>query len=303
MPHSRADSGLRISGISIALNVGLAAVKIATGVLGNSYALVADGVESSLDVVSSLVVWSGLRIARRPPDRTHPYGHGKAESMAAVLVSVILLGAAAMIAVQSVAEIRMPHHAPAWYTLPVLLGVVVVKETMFRVMDRAGRGLHSTALQADAWHHRSDALTSIAAFAGITVALIGGEGYEPADDWAALAACVVIAFNGVRLLRPALDEVMDAAIPEETQREIRELARAEEGVVDVEKLRVRKSGLGLLMDIHIEVDPEITVRQGHAIGHRVADRLKDSRLPILDVVVHVEPAGSEPSERERAEPA
>jgi cation diffusion facilitator family transporter len=237
-----------------------------------------------------MAVWSGLRIATRPPDRSHPYGHGKAESMAAVLVSALLLGAAAMIAVQSVGEIRTPHHAPAWYTLPVLVGVVAVKETMFRVMRRAGRGLHSTALQADAWHHRSDALTSVAAFVGITVALIGGEGYEPADDWAALAACAVIAFNGMRLLRPALDEVMDAAIPEETQREIRAVAGAEAGVVDVEKLRVRKSGLGLLMDIHVEVDPEITVREGHAIGHRVADRLKASRLPILDVVVHVEPA-------------
>jgi cation diffusion facilitator family transporter len=290
MPHSAADSGLRISGASIALNVLLAAAKIVTGVVGSSYALVADGIESSMDVVSSMVVWSGLRIATRPPDRSHPYGHGKAESMAAVLVSAILLGAAAMIAVQSVGEIRTPHHAPAWYTLPVLVGVVAVKETMFRVMRRAGRGLHSTALQADAWHHRSDALTSVAAFVGITVALIGGEGYEPADDWAALAACAVIAFNGMRLLRPALDEVMDAAIPEETQREIRAVAGAEAGVVDVEKLRVRKSGLGLLMDIHVEVDPEITVREGHAIGHRVADRLKASRLPILDVVVHVEPA-------------
>jgi cation diffusion facilitator family transporter len=290
MTRSAADTGLRISGVSIALNVFLAAAKIVTGVVGSSYALVADGIESSLDVVSSMAVWSGLRIATRPPDRSHPYGHGKAESMAAVLVSALLLGAAAMIAVQSVGEIRTPHHAPAWYTLPVLVGVVAVKETMFRVMRRAGRGLHSTALQADAWHHRSDALTSVAAFVGITVALIGGEGYEPADDWAALAACAVIAFNGMRLLRPALDEVMDAAIPEETQREIRAVAGAEAGVVDVEKLRVRKSGLGLLMDIHVEVDPEITVREGHAIGHRVADRLKASRLPILDVVVHVEPA-------------
>jgi cation diffusion facilitator family transporter len=293
MPSSAADSGLRVSGASIAVNVVLAGAKIVTGVVGNSYALVADGIESSMDVVSSLVVWSGLRIARRPPDRSHPYGHGKAESMAAVLVSALLLGAAVMIAVQSLAEIRTPHHAPAWYTLPVLVGVVAIKETMFRVMNRAGRGLHSTSLQADAWHHRSDALTSVAAFIGITVALIGGEGWEPADDWAALLACGVIGYNGLRLLRPALDEVMDAAVPEGAQREIRELAGAEEGVVDVEKLRVRKSGLGLLMDIHIEVDPGITVREGHAIGHRVADRLKESRLPILDVVVHVEPAGAE----------
>jgi cation diffusion facilitator family transporter len=290
MSRSALESGLRLSGVSVALNIALAAVKIVTGVVGDSYALVADGIESSLDVVSSLVVWSGLRIALRPPDRSHPYGHGKAESMAAVLVSALLLGAALLIAVQSVAEIRTPHHAPAWYTLPVLVGVVAAKETMFRVMSRAGRGLNSSSLRADAWHHRSDALTSVAAFVGISVALIGGEGYEPADDWAALAACGVIAFNALRLLRPALDEVMDAAIPEETEREIRALAESEEGVVAVEKCRVRKSGLRLLMDIHVEVDPSLPVREGHAIGHRVADRLKASRLPILDVVVHVEPA-------------
>jgi cation diffusion facilitator family transporter len=300
MSRSALESGLRLSGLSIAVNFALAAVKIVTGVVGSSYALVADGIESSLDVVSSLVVWSGLRIARRPPDRSHPYGHGKAESMAAVLVSALLLGAAVLIAVQSVAEIRTPQHAPAWYTLPVLVGVVVLKETMFRLSSRAGRGLNSTSLQADAWHHRSDALTSVAAFVGISVALVGGEGYEPADDWAAVAACAVVAFNAFRLLRPALDEVMDAAVPEETQREIRALAGSEDGVVAVEKCRVRKSGLGLLMDIHIEVDPGISVREGHAIGHRVADRLKASRLPILDVVVHVEPApapggGSVPS--------
>lgn len=291
MTRSALDSGLRISALSLLLNVVLAGVKISVGVIGNSYALVADGIESTMDILSSLIVWSGLRVSRRPPDRSHPYGHGKAESMAAVLVSAILLGAAAMIAVQSVAEIRTPHHAPAWYTLVVLVGVVAIKETMFRVVHRTGRGIQSTSLMADAWHHRSDALTSIAAFVGITIALIGGEGYEPADDWAALAACVVIAFNGIRLLRPALDEVMDAAVPEPIESEIRELAGGEPGVVAVEKCRVRKSGLGLLMDIHIEVDPAITVREGHAIGHRVADRLKESRLPILDVVVHVEPAG------------
>lgn len=294
MTRSAIDTGLRVSGFGLVLNVILAAVKITTGVIGNSYALVADGIESSIDIVSSVIVWNGLRIARRPPDRSHPYGHGKAESMAAVLVSAILLGAAAMIAVQSIAEIRVPHHAPEPYTLLVLVGVVAVKETMFRVVHRTGRGLHSSSLQADAWHHRSDALTSIAAFIGISIALIGGEGWEPADDWAALAACVVIAFNGIRLLRPAVDEVMDAAVPEATVQEIREVAGAEEGVVAVEKCRVRKSGLGLLMDIHIEVDPAITVREGHAIGHRVADRLMGSPLPIHDVVVHVEPAPDGP---------
>jgi cation diffusion facilitator family transporter len=294
--------GIRASAVSLGLNLVLAGIKISVGVVGNSYALVADGIESTADVVSSLAVWGGLRYSRRPPDRTHPYGHGKAESMAAVFVALVLLAAAATIAVQSVREIGAPRHAPEWYTLPVLIAVVVTKEAMFRWLDRKGRRIHSTSLRIDAMHHRSDALTSLAALLGISVALVGGEGYEMADDWAALAACVVIAFNAVRLLRPAVDEVMDAAVPAETLREIRRVAAAVDGVIAVEKCRVRKSGLELLMDIHIEVEPELSVRRGHAIGHRVVDRLRATPLPIRDVVVHVEPASEGPSGPESASP-
>ena len=290
------EEGIRASGISLALNLVLAGIKISVGLAGNSYALVADGIESTVDIVSSLAVWGGLRFSRRPPDDTHPYGHGKAESMAAVFVAIALLAAAVIIAVQSIREINTPHHAPAWFTLPVLVGVVAVKETMFRWLERKGRRIRSSALKADAWHHRSDAFTSLAAFVGISVALVGGDGYEAADDWAALAACLVIAFNGIRLLRPAVDEVMDAAVPDPTLEEIREVAAAVEGVAGVEKCRARKSGTELLVDIHIEVDPDLTVRDGHAIGHRVVDRLRATEHPIHDVLVHVEPAEDAPED-------
>ena len=281
--------GLRVSGVSLGLNVLLAVVKITVGVIGNAYALVADGIESTIDVVSSLVVWSGLRVSARPPDENHPYGHGKAESIAGVVVALLLLGAGVLIAVQSIREIRTPHHAPEWYTLPVLVGVVALKEGMFRYVHRAGRQLGSGALKGDAWHHRSDAVTSTAAFLGIGIALLGGPGYEQADDWAALAACAVILFNATRLLIPAFDEVMDATVPSSTHGEIRRIAGSVPGVLDVEKLRIRKSGTGLLMDIHIEVEGRKTVREGHEIAHRVKDRLVESELPISDVVVHVEP--------------
>ncbi len=281
--------GLRLSGASIAVNVVLAVTKITTGVIGNSYALIADGIESTIDIVSSLIVWSGLRISAIPPDRTHPYGHGKAESFAAVLVSLSLLVAGLIIAVQSVREIFMPHHAPAWYTLLVLVAVVVIKETMYRVLSKAGDALGSHSLKVDSWHHRSDAITSSVAFVGISIALIGGRGYETADDWAALVACVVIFYNGIRLLRPAVDEVMDAAVPSGIEHEVRSIAGAVDGVVAIEKCRIRKSGLGLLMDIHVIVDGAITVRRGHEIAHDVADRLSESQLKIVDVVVHTEP--------------
>ncbi|MFQ5511802.1 MAG: cation diffusion facilitator family transporter [Candidatus Krumholzibacteriia bacterium] len=281
--------GLRLSGLSVAVNVVLAGTKIAAGVVGNSYALVADGIESTADIVSSLVVWSGLRISARPPDRTHPYGHGKAESFAAALVSLALIGAGLVIAAQSIREIRTPHHAPAWYTLLVLLVVITVKETMYRLLSGVGESLGSQSLKADSWHHRSDAITSVAAFLGISIALIGGRGYESADDWGALAACGVILYNGVRLLRPAVDEMMDAAVPQGIEGKVRGIAAGVDGVVAIEKCRIRKSGLGLLMDIHVTVDGDITVRRGHEIAHDVVDRLFASRLKVVDVVVHTEP--------------
>jgi cation diffusion facilitator family transporter len=283
------ESGLRLSKLALLINTTLAVVKIATGVLGSSYVLIADGIESTADIFSSIVVWGGLRVAILPADENHPYGHGKAEPVAGIIVSMLLLGAALLIAVQSVREILIPHRAPAWFTLPVLLVVIVIKETLFRLAFRAGRSLESTALKSDAWHHRSDALTSAAAFVGIAIALIGGRGYESADDWAALLACGVIGWNGLRLLRSALDEVMDAAVSPEITTAVRSLAADVEGVVGIDKCRIRKVGLHLALDIHVVVDGELTVRQGHEIAHQVKDRLLQSQHRINDVTVHIEP--------------
>jgi cation diffusion facilitator family transporter len=287
---SSLEGGLRVSAAGLALNVVLAAVKVVTGVVGNAYALIADGIESTVDVASSLIAWGGLRVSARPADRDHPYGHGKAESVAGVLVAGLLLVAAALVALQSVREIATPHHAPAPYTLAVLVGIVLLKAGMYRWTTRTGDALGSSSLRAEAWHHRSDALTSVAAFLGISLALLGGAGWETADDWAALAACGVIVWNGARLLRPSLGEVMDEAPPPATLREIRAVAGAVPGVVAIEKCRVRKSGTGYLTDIHVEVDGALPVREGHRIAHRVADALRASDCRVVDVVVHVEPA-------------
>jgi cation diffusion facilitator family transporter len=281
--------GLRTSGVVFFINIVLAVSKVAAGILGNSNALVADGIESTADSITAMIVWIGLRISARPPDSTHPYGHGKAESISALVVSLFVLGAAGLIAFQSIRGISSPQTAPAPYTLLVLVAVIVIKETMFRKINNISDEIHSGALKSDAWHHRSDAITSLAAFVGISIALIGGKGYEVADDWAALAACLVIAFNGARLVSTALNDVMDAAPPQETQDAVRRIAKETEAVVDVEKCRVRKSGLGLLLDIHVVVDGDITVRQGHDIAHQVQDRLYHTLPEIRDVVVHIEP--------------
>jgi cation diffusion facilitator family transporter len=282
--------GLIAAGVGMAVNMVLAIVKIVTGVVGNSYALIADGIESTTDIVSSLVVWTGLKISSLPPDDDHPYGHGKAESMAGIVVALALLAAAIFIGIQSAREIVTPHHAPAWYTLLVLALVIGTKETLYRFVFKVGDEHTSTAVKGDAWHHRSDAITSAAAFVGISIALIGGKGYESADDWAALLACAVIVFNGYRIFRAALGEIMDAAVPNPIQQEIRELSSSVPGVVRVEKCRTRKSGLGLFVEIHVEVDGDLTVRRGHEIAHDVSKLLKSSALSVQDVTVHVEPA-------------
>lgn len=293
------ETGLRLSKLALVINSILAAVKIVAGVIGNSYVLIADGIESTADIFSSVVVWGGLRVAVIPADENHPYGHGKAESLASIVVSLLLLGAALLIAVQSVREIMTPHQAPHWFTLPVLLVVIGIKETMFRLAFKAGSSIASTALKSDAWHHRSDALTSAAAFLGISIALIGGAGYESADDWAALLACGVIAWNGFRLLRAAMDEIMDATVAPDIVAAVRRLAAGVDGVIDIEKCRVRKVGLHLALDIHVVVDGDLSVRRGHEIAHRVKDQLLASQHRINDVTVHIEPARSNSNSSER----
>src|SRR5213083_1473042 len=286
---SNLQTGARIAMFGLAVNVLLAAAKLLAGLLGHAYVLIADGIESALDVGGSIVIWGGLKVAARPPDATHPYGHGKAEPIAAIIVAVGVLAAAIGLAVQSMREIFLPHHAPAPYTLVILIVVVIVKETLFRYVNRIGRDVESTAVQTDAWHHRSDALTSAAAFIGISAALIGGKRWQSADDWAAIFACVVIAANGVRLMRPAFYEIMDTA-PRKIVKSICSVASTVPGVIDVEKCRARKMGLDFYVDLHVGVDGKISVHEGHEIAHRVKTAIQQNDSRIADVLVHIEPA-------------
>src|SRR5258707_5462662 len=242
-PQVLAPTARRSTIIGACLNALLAAGKIAGGILGHSFALVADGIESSADILSSLVVYVGLKYAVKPPDANHPYGHGKAEPIAALAVGLALVGAAIAIAVQSLREIVTPHALPAPFTLIVLAGVLVVKEILFRYVIRIGKDIDSTAVQTDAWHHRSDAITSALAFIGISIALIGGKGWESADDWAALVASFVILFNAFGQIRPALAELSDISPPKTIQDEVKAVAKLVPGVEDLEKCSVRKMGV------------------------------------------------------------
>jgi len=284
------QTGARIALFGLAINVFLAGAKILAGLIGHAYVLIADGIESALDVGGSIVIWGGLTVAARPPDATHPYGHGKAEPIAAVVVAVGVLAAALGLAIQSVREIFLPHHAPAPYTLVVLIVAVIVKEILYRYVIRFGREMESTAVKTDAWHHRIDAITSIAAFIGISVALIGGEPWQSADDWAALFAGALIGANGYRLLRPALFEIMDTAPRGRIVQSIRRAARSVPGVIEVEKCRARKMGLDFYVDLHVGVDGSISVHEGHEIAHQVKRAIQQSDSRIADVLVHIEPA-------------
>jgi len=267
----------------------LSATKLVAGIAGHSHALVADACESLTDIFSSIIVWRGVVVAAAPADEDHPYGHGKAEPLAAAVVSAILLFVAGWIAIEALHNFGQPRFAPRFFTLLVLLGVIVIKEVLFRFVAREAESVGNAAVRADAWHHRSDAITSVAAAIGISTALIGGERFAWADDAAALAAAGVIAWNGWRLLRSTLGDLMDTAPDREIKREVERLAATIPGVAQVEKCFVRKMGYQLYVDMHVEVDPQMTVLRSHEIAHEVKDRIRDAMPAVSDVLVHIEP--------------
>lgn len=286
--------GIRSAQAGVAINAVLAITKIFAGVAGNTYALVADGIESLADIASSLIVWGGLVLASQPPDEDHPHGHGKAEALAALTVSLMLIVAALGIAVQAVLEIRTPHHLPAPWTLGILVGVVAIKWVLSRRVSEIGAAIGSTAVTADARHHVSDAVTSAAAFIGISVALIGsrvrgGSGWASADDWAALAASSVIAYNGLTMLVPALHDLMDRMSGPEIVLPIREAAEQVNGVCVIEKLAVRKTGLTYEVTLHVQSDPALTLLEAHALGGAVKAAIRERVPAAILIHVHMEP--------------
>lgn len=289
MSDLRLQRSLRVTFLGMVVNTLLAAVKLLAGVLGHSHALIADGVESLADLFSSVVVWRGVVVAAEPADADHPYGHGKAEPLASAVVATLLLVAALWIAVHAVREILRPHQAPAPFTLLVLIAVVGIKEALFRRAFREATSLESTVVQTDAWHHRSDAITSLCAGIGIAIALLGGPGYEAADDVAALAAAGIIAWNGWWLLRGASGELMDAAPSVPVAEESRRVAEGVPEVRAVEKCLARKMGWHYYVDMHVQVDPGMTVERSHAVAHQVKDRVREKLPQVRDVLVHIEP--------------
>ncbi len=271
------------------VNAALAIVKLVAGIVGHTYALVADAVESTADIFGSLVVWGGLHVASRDPDEDYPFGYGKAESVAAAVVAMMLLAASLGIAFEAVREIRTPHRTPAPWTLIVLVAVLAVKFALFRRTSKIGDETGSTAGKADAWHHASDAMTSAAAFIGISIALWGGRGWEQADDWAALFASTIIFYNGVLLVRPAMHDLMDRMPGSDIIEPVRAAAASVRGVLGVEKLSARKAGLVYYVDIHVQANAELSLHDAHELSGVVKSAIRRNVPRVAGVLIHMEP--------------
>jgi len=283
------QTAIKATYFSMIGNTLLAIIKWIAGYFGNSYALIADAIESTTDIFSSFLVFLGIKYASKPADENHPYGHGRIEPLVTFLVVVFLVISATIIAYESIQNIQTPHELPKKFTLIVLGVIIIWKEVSFRIVLSKSEKTKSSSLKADAWHHRSDAITSVAAFIGISIALIMGKGYESADDWAALFASGFILYNSYLILRPALGEIMDEHLYDEMVDHIRIVSQTVEGVIETEKCYVRKTGMKYYVDLHAVVKGEISVKDGHEISHRLKDTLQTMIPEIAQVLIHIEP--------------
>ena len=288
-PLSNEQKAIKTSLFSIAGNAGLAIIKGLAGYFGNSYALIADAIESTTDVFSSVLVWFGLKYSSKAVDSDHPYGHGRAEPLITFIVVGFLITSATIIAYESIQHISTPHVLPESWTLIVLGAIIAWKEISYRMVIKKSIETNSSSLKADAWHHRSDAITSVAAFIGISIALFFGQGYEEADDWAALFASGFILYNSYRIFRPALGEIMDENLYDDVVENVRKVASDVEGIRGTEKCYIRKAGMKYHVDLHALVDANITVRAGHDLSHKLKDTLRREIPQLGQVLIHIEP--------------
>ena len=283
------SEAIKTSVFSILGNIAFAIIKFVAGVLGNSYALIADAIESTADVFASILVWIGLKYSTKPADENHPYGHGRFETLSTFAVIGFLVVSATVIAYESIRNIRTPHEGPEVFTLFVLGGIILFKELAFQYVMRKSRETNSSSLKADAWHHRSDAITSIMAFVGISVAIFLGDGFEAADDVAALLASGIIIYNAYKIFKPVLSEISDEQIYDELIQKIEKIAETDQTIVAVEKCHVRKMGMVYYVDMHLVVNGKLSVMEGHKIAHDLKDKIMDILPEIADVLIHVEP--------------
>lgn len=284
------QTAIKTTYFSIAGNTCLAVIKGIAGFFGNSYALIADAIESTTDIFASFLVLFGLKYANKPADKNHPYGHGRAEPLITFLVVGFLITSATIIAYESIKNIGTPHELPKVWTLFILVPLIIWKEISYRLVMKKAKETNSSSLKADAWHHRSDAVTSIAALVGISIALYFGKGYETADDWAALFASGFILYNSYKIFRPALGEIMDEHLYDDLVADIRKISLTVEGIDATEKCYIRKAGMKYHVDLHATVNLEMSVKKGHEIAHKLKDTLRHDIPQLGQVLIHIEPS-------------
>lgn len=295
MEASNESAAIKATYFSIIGNTLLAAIKLISGFFGNSYALIADGIESTADIFSSFFVLLGFKYAQRPPDENHPYGHSRIEPLITFLVVAFLVTSATVIAYESIINIRTPHKIPEAWTLIVLAVIIIWKEASYRYVLNKSKKTKSSSLKADAWHHRSDAITSVTAFIGISIALVFGNGYETADDWAALFASAFILYNAYLIFRPALGEIMDEHLYDDLVKDIRKISMNVDGIKGTEKCYVRKAGMKYLIELHAIVNGKITVEEGHLLAHKLQDEIQKEIPEISYITTHIEPENKKPA--------
>ena len=283
------QTAIKATYFSIISNTSLAIIKGLAGFFGNSYALMADAIESTTDIFASCLVLFGIKYSNRPADENHPYGHGRAEPLITFLVVGFLITSATIIAYESIQNIGTPHDLPKSWTLIVLALIIGWKEFSFQTVMKKSIITNSSSLKADAWHHRSDAITSIAAFFGISIALLLGKGYESADDWAALLASFFILYNSYLIFRPALGEIMDEHRYDDLVENIRQESLKVEGILGTEKCFIRKAGMKYHVDLHAIVNANISVKEGHDLAHKLKDTLRSQISELGHVLIHIEP--------------
>ncbi|WP_062049761.1 cation diffusion facilitator family transporter [Bacillus sp. JCM 19034] len=278
--------------VGIVGNIILAIVKAIIGLMSNSKALIADAAHSASDVIGSVVVLIGVRAAKMPPDRDHPYGHGKAESVAAIIVSVLLFIVGFEIAVRAIQSFFEPVVVPKMMAIYAVLLSIIVKEAMFRYKHYLGKKYKSEALITDAWHHRSDVFSSLAALVGIGAALLGGylniTWLVYGDAVASAFVAILIAKMAWSLGQQSIHNALDHVLHDEDTVEMKRAAQEVDGVMNIDEFYAREHGHYVIIDIKIAVHPYITVEEGHAIGKKVKERLLEDKQ-VQDVLVHINP--------------
>ncbi len=286
----RAGAGRRVALFSIAGSGALAITKLLIGWLGGSTSVVADGFESAGDVIASTIVLFGLFIASRPPDEKHPYGHGRFEMLTGLGVGILLLLGGMGISVNSLKNVTAVHAPPALYTIFPLLASIAVKTALSTSKFRVGRRIQSAALVADAWNDMVDILSALAALTALGLTLYDPSRFLFADHFGGFAVGLIVCFTGIRVVRDTSLQLMDTMPEPELMDRIRKEAVQVPGVRGVEKCYARKTGFQYHVDLHLEVDPDMTVRESHEIAHDVRVRILEELDWVADVLVHVEPA-------------